>query len=57
MSQMINAGHIAQDSQNTIILKGQAGEQRFGVDMPPHEVEVQFDMAEVFEQDDRAENS
>ena len=57
MSQMINAGHIAQDSQNTIILKGQAGEQRFGVDMPPQEVEVQFDMGEVFEQDGRAENS
>ena len=44
MSQMINAGHIQQDSQNTIILNAANGEQRFGINVPQPDVQVDFDV-------------
>ena len=43
LSQMINAGHVRQDSQNTIILNAQNGEHRFGVNVPQPELQVDIE--------------
>ena len=32
MSQLINAGHVRQDTENTIVINAANGEHRFGVD-------------------------
>jgi len=32
MSQLINAGHVKQDTENTIVINAANGEHRFGVD-------------------------
>ena len=34
MHQMINAGHIKMDSDNTIVLNAATGQHRFGVNVP-----------------------
>ena len=34
MHQMINAGHIKMDTNNTIVLNAATGEHRFGVNAP-----------------------
>ena len=34
MSQMINAGHVKQDTGNTIILNASNGQHRFGINAP-----------------------
>ena len=53
LSQMINAGHIKQDSENTIILNAQNGEHRFGINAPQPEVQVDFerDVEDEYQQD------
>ena len=43
MSQMINAGHIQQDSQNTIVLNSANGEQRFAINVPQADANDNFD--------------
>jgi len=38
LSQMINAGHVQQDSETSVILQTQDGQQqRFGADPPPRD--------------------
>ena len=34
INQMINAGHIQQDSETTIVLNGPEGQHRFGAEVP-----------------------
>ena len=43
MSQMINAGHIQQDSHNTIVLNSANGEQRFAISVPQADANANFD--------------
>ena len=57
MSQMINAGHIAQDSENTIIIKGAKGEQRFGVNEGPQQAAAQVNPDDVFLQEEQDQNA
>lgn len=57
MSQMINAGHIAQDSENTIIIKGAKGEQRFGVHEGQQQPDAQVNPDDVFLQEEPAQNA
>ena len=57
MSQMINAGHIAQDSENTIIIKGAKGDQRFGVNEGQQPVDVQVNPDDVFLQEGQDQNA
>ena len=57
MSQMINAGHIAQDSENTIIIKGANGDQCFGVNEGQQPVDVQVNPDDVFLQEGQDQNA
>ena len=57
MSQMINAGHIAQDSENTIIIKGAKGEERFGVNEGPQPAAAQVNPDDVFLQEEQDQNA
>ena len=36
---MINAGHIRQDAEQEIVLNAAQGVQRFGVGLPPQQIE------------------
>ena len=39
MSQMINAGHVHQDADDQIVLNAAEGVQRFGVGLPPQQIQ------------------
>ena len=57
MSQMINANHIIQDSQNSIIIKGAGGEQRFGVNDGQQQLDAPANPDDVFLQEEQDQNA
>ena len=43
LSQMINAGHVQQDTENSVILAAANGEHRFGINAPEaRQAEAEF---------------
>ena len=51
MSQMIQAGHLHQDAEDQVVLNGEEGYQRFGVGLPPQQIQPRQNVADGQQQE------
>ena len=55
MSQMIASGHVHQDAHDQVVLNGEEGYQRFGVGLPPQQIQPRQNAADGQQQEEPAQ--
>ena len=55
MSQMIASGHVHQDAHDQVVLNGEEGYQRFGVGLPPQQIQPRQNVADGQQQEEPAQ--